>query len=111
MIADPKRKPHQDDGDSDKRRRQEEALDEALKNTFPASDPVSVEQPRRAGAPVILDPCPFRKFYPAWIRVVRQNHRITTGDCTRAAPASTHTVRTAPEEPWHRSNPNLDNPP
>jgi hypothetical protein len=25
--------------------RQEEALDEALKNTFPASDPVSVEQP------------------------------------------------------------------
>src|SRR6516162_1234360 len=27
----PKRKPHQDNGDSDKRRRQEEALDEALK--------------------------------------------------------------------------------
>ncbi len=50
MIADPKRKPHQDqissrDGDGDKRSRQEEALDEALKNTFPASDPVSVEQP------------------------------------------------------------------
>src|SRR5262245_58742808 len=38
-------------------------------------------------------------------------HPLTTGDCTRAAPASTHTVRTAPEEPWHRSNPNLDNPP
>jgi hypothetical protein len=37
MIADPKRKPPQDDGDSDKRRRQEEALDEALENTFPAS--------------------------------------------------------------------------
>ena len=34
MIANPKRKPHQDNGDSDKRRRQEEALDEALKNTF-----------------------------------------------------------------------------
>jgi len=34
MIADQKRKPHQDDGDNDKRRRQEEALDEALKNTF-----------------------------------------------------------------------------
>jgi hypothetical protein len=49
MIADPKRKPHQDDGDSDKRRRQEEALDEALKNTFPASDPVSVEQPTTPG--------------------------------------------------------------
>ena len=45
MIADPKRKPHQDEGDSDKRRRQEEALDEALKNTFPASDSVSVVQP------------------------------------------------------------------
>ena len=36
-------------GDSDKRRRQEEALDEALKNTFPASDPVSVEQPTTSG--------------------------------------------------------------
>ena len=49
MIAEPKRKPHQDDNDSDRdkreRRHQEEALDEALKNTFPASDPVSVEQP------------------------------------------------------------------
>ena len=49
MIANPKRKPHQDNGDSDKRRRQEEALDEALKNTFPASDPVSVEQPTTGG--------------------------------------------------------------
>ena len=47
MIAEPKRKPHQDDDDRDKRERkhQEKALDEALKNTFPASDPVSVEQP------------------------------------------------------------------
>jgi hypothetical protein len=45
MIADPKRKPHQDNGDGDKRRRREEALDEALENTFPASDPVSVQQP------------------------------------------------------------------
>jgi hypothetical protein len=50
MIADPKRKLHQDSvnqdsGNSDKRRRQEEELDEALKNTFPASDPVSMEQP------------------------------------------------------------------
>ena len=49
MIADPKRKPHQDNGDSDKRWHQEEALDEALKNTFPASDPVSVEQPTTSG--------------------------------------------------------------
>ena len=45
MIAEPKRKPHQDDRDKRERRHQEEALDEALKNTFPASDPVSVEQP------------------------------------------------------------------
>jgi hypothetical protein len=49
MIANPKGEPRQDDGDSDKRRRQEEALDEALKNTFPASDPVSVEQPTTSG--------------------------------------------------------------
>jgi hypothetical protein len=47
MIGEPKRKPHQDDCDRKQRERmyQEEALDEALKNTFPASDPVSVEQP------------------------------------------------------------------
>ena len=48
MIAEPKRKPHQDDDDDDRdkreRRHQEEALDDALKNIFPASDPVS-EQP------------------------------------------------------------------
>jgi hypothetical protein len=47
MIAEPKRKPQQDDSDNDRdkreRRHQEEALDDALKNTFPASDPVSVE--------------------------------------------------------------------
>ena len=49
MIADPKRKPHQEDGESDKRRRQDEALDEALKNTFPASDPVSAEQLTTSG--------------------------------------------------------------
>jgi hypothetical protein len=49
MIADAKRKPHQDEGGSGKRRRQEAALDEALKNTFPASDPVSVEQPTMVG--------------------------------------------------------------
>ena len=49
MMADPERKSHQDDGDGDKRSRQEEALDEALKNTFPASDPVAVEQPTTSG--------------------------------------------------------------
>ena len=47
MIAEPKRKPHQDASARDKRERrhQENALDEALKDTFPASDPVSIEQP------------------------------------------------------------------
>jgi len=45
MITEPKREIHQDDNDRDKRKRQEKALDDALKNTFPASDPVSVEQP------------------------------------------------------------------
>ncbi len=44
MIAEPNAK---DDtvGGKHERRRHEKALDEALKNTFPASDPVSVEQP------------------------------------------------------------------
>ena len=44
MIAEVKRKPHQDDRvrDERERRHQENALDEALKDTFPASDP---EQP------------------------------------------------------------------
>ena len=47
VIAEVTRKPHQDDSARDKRERahQENALDEALKDTFPASDPVSVEQP------------------------------------------------------------------
>jgi hypothetical protein len=45
MVAHPKPKAHQGDSANDKRRRQEKALDEALKNTFPASDPVSIEQP------------------------------------------------------------------
>ncbi len=47
MRTDPRRKTVRDNGGRDKRRRQEEALDEALKNTFPASDPVSAEQPGR----------------------------------------------------------------
>jgi hypothetical protein len=48
--------PHEGDlarsGDR-REQRQEEALDEALENTFPASDPVSVEQPTTTGAPVV----------------------------------------------------------
>ncbi len=47
MNANPKRKSLQGEYDRAKRtrRHQEEALDDALKNTFPASDPVSIEQP------------------------------------------------------------------
>jgi nicotinate phosphoribosyltransferase len=45
-MADPKRKPVRDDAaQRERRRRQEEALDDALKDTFPASDPVSATQP------------------------------------------------------------------
>ena len=44
MIARPKHKHHQAKIHREYWRR-EKALDEALKNTFPASDPVSVEQP------------------------------------------------------------------
>jgi hypothetical protein len=47
MNADQKRKIHKGDYDRAQRarRRLEEALDEALKNTFPASDPVSIAVP------------------------------------------------------------------
>jgi hypothetical protein len=53
MNADPKREPHKtDNGRATRaRRRQEEALDDALKNTFPASDPVSIEQPAKPTDP------------------------------------------------------------
>ena len=45
MIAEPKSEDREDADERNKRRRLERALDEALKGTFPASDPVSVEQP------------------------------------------------------------------
>jgi hypothetical protein len=45
MVAHPKPKTYQGDSADGRRQRQEQALDEALKNTFPASDPVSIEQP------------------------------------------------------------------
>jgi hypothetical protein len=35
----------QEKSDAQKRKHLENALDDALKNTFPASDPVSAEQP------------------------------------------------------------------
>ena len=47
MNTDAKRRPRQRDRvlTEGARQRQEEALDDALKNTFPASDPISIEQP------------------------------------------------------------------
>jgi hypothetical protein len=51
MLADAKRKRRKEEAERDereRRRRQEEALDEALSNTFPASDPISIEQPAAA---------------------------------------------------------------
>jgi hypothetical protein len=51
MNADPNRKSRQGDrirAERAQRQHQEEALDDALKNTFPASDPVSIEQPAPA---------------------------------------------------------------
>ena len=47
VIAEVKRKPHHEDSARETRERahRENALDEALKDTFPASDPVSIEQP------------------------------------------------------------------
>jgi hypothetical protein len=45
MATEPKRKPHQGDHDRDEREHREKMLDDALKNTFPASDPVSIVLP------------------------------------------------------------------
>ena len=58
MRADPKRKPDQSEHDRSKRarRHQEEALDDALKNTFPASDPISIEQPAGRGTSEVSSP-------------------------------------------------------
>src|SRR5215471_16208177 len=56
--------------------------------------------------------CPFRKFYPAWIRATESSHHWGLYWGLYKGCFSEHTyVRTAPEEPWHRSNPNLDSPP
>jgi len=46
MIAEPNHDAQREDTVRGRRerKRREKALDEALKNTFPASDPVSVEQ-------------------------------------------------------------------
>ena len=57
MIAKSKFKHHQDEDDKDdrKHRRREKALDAALQSTFPASDPVSVEQPVLPAAAANVD--------------------------------------------------------
>ena len=31
-------------------------------------------------AAIVRGDCPFRKFHPAWIRIVRQNHHIIETD-------------------------------
>lgn len=45
MINEPKSHPKGHGDHNSERRHRENALDEALGNSFPASDPVSVEQP------------------------------------------------------------------
>jgi hypothetical protein len=45
MTPEPKNRRKKSDDAKPERRRREQALDEALGNTFPASDPISVEQP------------------------------------------------------------------
>jgi len=45
MNGSRERKPTKRDDGKLARERQEEALDDALKNSFPASDPVSIAQP------------------------------------------------------------------
>jgi hypothetical protein len=50
MIADPEPKPRQDDGDRDRRERKgRQTAVEALKNTSPASEPISAAQPTAIG--------------------------------------------------------------
>jgi hypothetical protein len=58
MNADSKRKLRKGEYDHSKRsrRHQEEALDDALKNTFPASDAISMEQPAPPDDLKVTDP-------------------------------------------------------
>ena len=55
---------------------------------------------RRSSSRMRSCPCPFRKLHPAWIRIVRQNHRII--ECDVCNPARARNVRRRPvqvEEP------------
>ena len=45
MVTELKRKPEEIDADEAKRRAEEAELDKALKDSFPASDPISTVQP------------------------------------------------------------------
>jgi nicotinate phosphoribosyltransferase len=45
MTPDRNHQSHQGDEEATRRKREDRALDEALKDTFPASDPVSIAQP------------------------------------------------------------------
>jgi hypothetical protein len=61
MFADAKRKHAKGETerqDRERRQRQEEALDEALRDTFPASDPVSIEQPAPVPPKRLKKPAP-----------------------------------------------------
>jgi hypothetical protein len=57
MVDDPKRKPRQGDVDRDagERRRQEDALDEALRTPFQHPIRFQSSNRRRAGAPLVPD--------------------------------------------------------
>ena len=80
MIADQERNNlRQDNSDSDKRSRQEQALDEALENTFPASDPVSVEQPTTSGRARRSSRPRERTMGPLLVTCPRTGKEISTG--------------------------------
>jgi hypothetical protein len=84
MNADPKRKSRQGDYDrvSRARQHQEEALDDALKNTFPASDPVSIEQPTssaatRLGNISVSRPISSKTNWSAFTAPVQRAHQLS----------------------------------
>ena len=63
-------------------------------------EPTSPTRCRRSSLKMRSCPCPFRKLHPAWIRMVRQNHRII--ECDVCNPARARNVRRRPvqvEEP------------
>ena len=66
-----------------------------LAATQATAEPEAVEFSDLANpSPLPLKTCPFRKFHPAWIRIVRQNHRILESDV--CDPARARKVRRQP---------------